>query len=81
MVKMMSSKWIEQAEARQVCVMAVSESRPAANPPESASSLRSSLVRLRFWIWPSSHESDGEQQMPPLSARVVRLRRARRTAS
>jgi hypothetical protein len=81
MVKMMPSKWIEQAEARQVCVMAVSESRPAPSPTGPASFLRSSLARMRFWIWPSGHESGGEQQMPPLSARVVRLRRARRTAS
>ena len=80
MVKMMPSKWIEQAEARQVCVMAVSENVPMPDPPRPVSSLRSSLVRLRFWIWRSGHDREGEQQTAPLSSGVVRLRRARRAA-
>jgi hypothetical protein len=81
MVKKMPLKWIEQAEARQVCVMAISERRPMPRPPLVATSLRSSLVRLRSWIAPPDQDREDNQPTPPLSARVVRLRRTRRTAN
>ena len=81
MVKKMPLKWIEQAEARQVCVMAVSERRPMPRPTAVAASLRSSLVRLRSWIAPPDQDREDNQPTPPLSAGVVRLRRTRRTAN
>src|SRR5438270_825829 len=81
MGKKMPLKWIEQAEARQVCVMAISERRPMPRPPVAATSLRSSLVRLRSWIAPPDQEGDDHPPAPPLSAGIVRLRRARRTAN
>ena len=81
MGKMMPLKWIEQAEARQVCVMAISERRPMARPPLAATSLRSSLVRLRSWIAPPDQDGDNNEPRLPLSAGVVRLRRTRRTAN
>ena len=81
MVKKMPLKWIEQAEARQVCVMAISERRPMPRPPVVATSLRSSLVRLRSWIAPPDQGRDEDEQTRPRSAGVVRLRRARRTAN
>jgi len=81
MGKKMPLKWIEQAEARQVCVMAISERRPMPRPPVVATSLRSSLVRLRSWIAPPDQDGDDNQPAPPLSAGIVRLRRARRTAN
>ena len=81
MGKMMPLKWIEQAEARQVCVMAISERRPMARPPLVATSLRSSLVRLRSWIAPPDQNGDNNEPRLPLSAGVVRLRRTRRTAN
>jgi hypothetical protein len=60
MVKKMPLKWIEQAEARQVCVMAISERRPMPRLPLVATSLRSSLVRLRSWIAPPDPGSRGQ---------------------
>jgi hypothetical protein len=81
MGKKMPLKWIEQAEARQVCVMAISERRPMPRPPVVATSLRSSLVRLRSWIAPPNQDGDDNQPAPPLSAGIVRVRRARRTAN
>ena len=82
MVKKMPLRWIEQAEARQVCVMAVSERRPMPRPPEAATSLRSSLVRLRSWIAPPDQDGDDNNEATPaLSAEIVRVRRARRTAN
>ena len=81
MGKKMPLKWIEQAEARQVCVMAVSERRPMPRPTAVAASLRSSLVRLRSWIAPPDQDREDNQPTPPLSAGVVRLRRTRRTAN
>ena len=81
MGKMMPLKWIEQAEARQVCVMATSERRPMPSPPVVAASWRSSLVRLRSWIAPPDQDGGDNEPTPPLSAGVVRLRRARRTAN
>ena len=79
MGKMMPLKWIEQAEARQVCVIETSERRPMPNPPNTASSLRSSLVRLRSWIAPSDQDRDGDQETPHLSTAVVRLPRTHPT--
>src|SRR5437764_15450249 len=81
MGKKMPLKWIEQAEARQVCVMAISERRPMARRPVVATSLRSSLVRLRSWIAPPDQDGDDNPPATPLSAGIVRLRRARRTAN
>jgi hypothetical protein len=76
MGKMMPLKWIEQAEARKVCVLALSETAPAINSPDVAAFLADSLLRLRAWLVPSR---DGEDGQPPLD-RVVRLRRMRRIA-
>ena len=81
MGKKMPLKWIEQAEARQVCVMAISERRPMPRPLVAATSLRSSLVRLRSWIAPPDQDRDDNQPTPSPSAGIVRLRRARRTAN
>jgi len=79
MGKMMPLRWIEQAEARQVCVIAMSERRPTPNRPKAATSLRSSLVRLRSWIAPSDRDRDGDQETPRLSPAVVRLPRTHPT--
>jgi hypothetical protein len=76
---MMPLRWIEQAEARQVCVIAISERRPMPNPQNAASSLRSSLVRLRSWIAPSDQDRDGDQETPYLSTAMVRLSRTQPT--
>ena len=81
MGKMMPLKWIEQAEARQVCVMADSERRPMPRPPVVGTSWRSSLVRLRSWIAPPDQDRDDNEPTPPLPAEIVRVRRARRTAN
>ena len=80
MRKMMPLKWIEQAEARQVWVIATSERMPVPRSPMAAASLKSSLVRLRSWIAPSDEGCGDEQRAPHPSAGIVRLRRARRTA-
>ena len=80
MRKMMPLKWIEQAEARQVWVIATSEHMPAPRSPMAVASLKSSLVRLRSWIAAPDEECDDEQRPPHSSAGIVRLRRARRTA-
>ena len=79
MGKMMPLKWIEQAEARQVWVIATSERIPMPGAPMAATSFRSSLVRLRSWIAPPDDREDKQRTSHP-SAGIVRLRRARRTA-
>jgi hypothetical protein len=79
MGKMMPLKWIEQAEARQVWVIATSERMLAPRSPMAAVSLKSSLVRLRSWIAPSDEERGDKQSTPHPSAGIVRLRRARRS--
>ena len=62
MGKMMPLKWIEQAEARQVWVIATSERIPMPGAPMAATSFRSSLVRLRSWIAPADEDrEDGEE--------------------
>jgi hypothetical protein len=78
MRKMMPLKWIEQAEARQVWVIATSERMPAPSSPMAAVSLKSSLVRLRSWIAPPDDREDKQRTSHP-SAGIVRLRRARRS--
>ena len=80
MGKMMPLKWIEQAEARQVWVIATSERIPMPGAPMAATSFRSSLVRLRSWIAPADEDREDKQPGPRVSSGVVRLRRARRTA-
>ena len=79
MGKMMPLKWIEQAEARQVWVIATSERMPAPSSPIAAASLKSSLVRLRSWIAPSHEDREHEQSTSHPSAGIVRLGRARRS--
>jgi hypothetical protein len=80
MGKMMPLKWIEQAEARQVWVIATSERMPAPSSPITAASLKSSLVRLRSWIAPPDEDRGDKQRTPHQSTGIVRVRRARRTA-
>jgi hypothetical protein len=72
MGKMKPLKWIEEAEARQVRVIAVSEAVP--NPPASALSLMAVLVRLRFWLARSERGRNGRQS----SEHVSRLRKIER---
>jgi len=78
MGKMMPLKWIEQAEARKVCVIAMSEAVPALISVMSATSFMSSLSRFRTWF--GATERDRRADKPVLD-RVVRLRRKRRAAS
>ena len=80
MRKMMPLKWIEQAEARQVWVIATSERMPAPRSPMAAASLKSSLVRLRSWIAPPDEDRGDEQRTSHPSTGIVRLRRVRRIA-
>ena len=80
MGKMMPLKWIEQAEARQVWVIATSERIPMPGAPMAAMSFRSSLVRLRSWIAPADEDREDKRPGPRVPSGVVRLRRARRTA-
>jgi len=77
MGRMMPLKWIEQAEARKMYVIAVSEALPALISPIAVTFLRRPLSRLRIWF--SRAERDRSADTPSLD-RVVRLRRARRVA-
>lgn len=53
MGKMMPLKWIETAEAREVCVIAVSEAVPhRPRPLADAAMLPGLLSRLRLWLAP-----------------------------
>ena len=75
MGKMMPLKWIEQAEAREVCVIALSE---AAVPPERSmapTSFVGSLLRLR--ARPALSERERNDPKPSQDG-VVPLRRVRR---
>ena len=74
MGKMMPFKWIEQAEAREVCVIALSEAIPP-EPPVAPAFLIGSLLRLR--ARPASSERERDE---PSLDRVVPLRRMRRVA-
>ena len=76
MGKMMPFKWIEQAEAREVCVIALSEAVPPEPPIVPALSV-GSLLRLRARPASSERERDGPK---PSLDRVVPLRRVRRVA-
>ena len=78
MGRMMPLKWIEQAEARKVCVIAMSEAVPALISVMSATSFTGSLSRFRTWF--GAAERDHRADTPALD-RVVRLRRERRAAS
>ena len=71
MGKMMPLKWIEQAEARRVCVIALSETAPALTLPNMATLLTGSLRWLRAWFAAADREGDNAA---PLD-RIVRLRR------
>lgn len=77
MGKMMPLKWIEQAEARKMYVIAVSEAAPALLSPIAARFLTGPLLRLRMWF--ARAERDRGAGEPSLD-RVVRLRRVRRVA-
>jgi hypothetical protein len=77
MGKMMPLKWIEQAEAREVCVIALSEAAVAPEPPMAPISFVGSLLRLRARPAPSERERNDPK--PSLDG-VVRLRRVRREA-
>jgi hypothetical protein len=77
MGKMMPLKWIEQAEAREVCVIALSEAAVAPEPPVAPISFVGSLLRLRARPAPSERERNGAK--PSLDG-VVPLRRVRRVA-
>ena len=76
MGKMMPFKWIEQAEAREVCVIALSETVPP-EPPIAPVFWMGSLLRLR--ARPASSERERDDPKPSLD-RVVPLRRVRRVA-
>lgn len=56
MGKMMPLKWIEQAEAREVCVIALSEAAVAPELPMAPISFVGSLLRLRARPTPSERE-------------------------
>ena len=77
MGKMMPLKWIEQAEAREVCVIALSEAVAPPEPPIAPAFLMGSLLRLR--ARPTSSEREREAPEPSFE-RIVPLRRVRRIA-
>ena len=77
MGKMMPLKWIEQAEAREVCVIALSEAAVPPQPPMASISFVGSLLRLRARPTPSERERNDPK--PSLDG-VVPLRRVRRVA-
>jgi hypothetical protein len=77
MGKMMPLKWIEQAEAREVCVIALSEAAVLPEPPMDPTSFVGSLLRLRARPAPSEYERNDPK--PSLDG-VVPLRRVRRVA-
>jgi hypothetical protein len=77
MGKMMPLKWIEQAEARGVCVIALSEAAVLPEPPMAPTSFVGSLLRLRARPAPSEYERNDPK--PSLDG-VVPLRRVRRVA-
>ena len=77
MGKMMPLKWIEQAEAREVCVIALSEAAVPPEAPMAPTFLMGSLLRLRARPAPSERERNDPK--PSLDG-VVPLRRARRVA-
>lgn len=74
MGKMMPLKWIEQAEAREVCVIALSEAAPGAHAVAGSSSLTDSLLRWRSWL--AAPECTSRESAA--TERVVPLRRVRR---
>ena len=77
MGKMMPLKWIEQAEAREVCVIALSEAAVAPEPPMAPISFVGSLLRLR--ARPTSSEREREAPEPSFEW-IAPLRRVRRIA-
>ena len=77
MGQMMPFKWSEQAEAREVCVIAQSEAVAPPEPPDAPAFLIGSLLRLR--ARPASSERERDDPKPSLD-RVVPLRRVRRVA-
>jgi hypothetical protein len=77
MGKMMPLKWIEQAEAREVCVIALSEAAVPPEAPMAPISFVGSLLRLR--ARPAPLECGRNDPKPSLDG-VVPLRRVRRVA-
>ena len=77
MGKMMPLKWIEQAEAREVCVIALSEAAVPPEAPMAPTSFAGSLLRLR--ARPALSERERNDPKPSLDG-VVPLRRVRRVA-
>lgn len=77
MGKMMPFKWIEQAEAREVCVIALSEAVAPPEPPIALALSVGSLLRLR--ARPASSERERDDPKPSVDP-VVPLRRVRRVA-
>ena len=75
MGKMMLFKWIEEAEAREVCVIAMSEAAVPPEPPMGPTFSMGSLLRLRSR--PALAERKRSDPKPSLD-RVVPLRRVRR---
>lgn len=74
MRKMMPLKWIEEAEAREMCVIALSETARAPHAVAGSTSLTDSLLRWRSWL--SAPECAIEENAS--IERVVPLRRVRR---
>ena len=75
MGKMMPFKWIEQAEAREVCVIALSEAAVPPEAPMAPISFVGSLLRLR--ARPALSERERNDPNPSLDG-AVPLRRVRR---
>ena len=75
MGKMIPLRWIEQAEARKMRVIALSEASPV-RAPGSANSLAVPLGWLRAWF-ATLEMHCGNRREPPA---VVQLRRARHRA-
>ena len=75
MGKMMPLKWIEQAEAREVCVIALSEAAVPPEAPMAPISFVGSLLRLR--ARPALSERERNDPNPSLDG-AVPSRRVRR---
>ena len=71
MGKMMPLKWIEQAEAREVCVITLSEAAVAPEPPMALLSFMGSLLRLRARPAPSERERNDPNHRSTKSCRCA----------
>jgi hypothetical protein len=74
MGKMMPLKWIEQAEAREVCVIALSEAEPPPNSLAGSTFRTGSLLRWRSWLAAPECASGENASL----GQVVPLRQVRR---